>query len=82
MIVREKGPGAPSQERDGQGPGEIEKKPKADPSGEDDIILESVPKDDKDDIQLQKAIELLKTGDIFKNLPVKEQVVEKKEKAK
>jgi carboxyl-terminal processing protease len=38
---------------------------------EDDFVLESVPKNDKDDIQLQRAIELLKTGDIFKNLPPK-----------
>ena len=49
-------------------------------SAEDDFVMESVPKDDKDDIQLQKAIELLKTGDIFKNLPVKEPVAENKEK--
>jgi carboxyl-terminal processing protease len=53
-------------------------------SAEDDFVMEAVPKDDKDDIQLQKAIELLKTGDIFKNLPVKEPakepVAENKEK--
>jgi len=46
--------------------------------------MEAVPKDDKDDIQLQKAIELLRSGDIFKNLPPKtaEKVEEKKETAK
>src|SRR5512137_2863647 len=49
---------------------EKDKKKKTAPA-EDDIVLEAVPKDDKDDIQLQKAIELLKTGDIFKNLPLK-----------
>jgi hypothetical protein len=38
-----------------------------------------VPKDDKDDIQLQKAIELLKTGDIFNNIPPKPQSAEKTE---
>ena len=48
---------------------------------EDEFVMEAVPKDDKDDIQLQKAIELLKTGDIFKNLPKKEEVAEKKEQS-
>jgi carboxyl-terminal processing protease len=47
---------------------------------EDEFVMEAVPKDDKDDIQLQKAMELLKTGDIFKNLPAKEQAAEKTEK--
>jgi hypothetical protein len=47
---------------------------------EDEFVMETVPKDDKDDIQLQKAIELLKTGDIFKNLPPKQQAAEKTEK--
>ena len=55
---------------------EPEKKPHA-PAGEEELVMEAVPKDDKDDIQLQKAIELLKTGDIFKNLPI----AEKKEKS-
>jgi len=53
--------------------------------GEDEFVMEAVPKDDKDDIQLQKAIELLKTGDIFKNLPPKQTAAEnaeKKEQAK
>ena len=53
-----------------------EKKPHA-PAGEEELVMEAVPKDDKDDIQLQKAVELLKTGDIFKNLPM----AEKKEKS-
>jgi carboxyl-terminal processing protease len=68
---------------------EPEAKPKEGKEGkgksEDEFVMESVPKDDKDDIQLQKAIELLKTGDIFKNLPPKqtvEKAEEKKEKAK
>lgn len=55
------------------------------PAAEEDFVMEAVPKDDKDDIQLQKAIELLKTGDIFKNLPPKQQTAEKteaKDKAK
>ena len=38
-------------------------------SGEE-LMMEMVPKEDKDDIQLQKAIELLKSGDIFKNIPL------------
>lgn len=48
---------------------------------EEDLTLEMVPKDDKDDIQLQKAIELLKpavnASDVYKNVPVSA----KKEKA-
>jgi carboxyl-terminal processing protease len=36
----------------------------------EDMPLEMVPKDEKDDLQLQKAVELLKSGDIFKNIPV------------
>jgi len=79
MIVREKDLDRHLKNETMKDPEKAEKKPK-EQSGEDDIVLEAVPKDDKDDIQLQKAIELLKTGDIFKNLPVKEQVVEKKEK--
>lgn len=43
----------------------------------DDLMLEMEPKDDKDDIQLQKAIELLKpaviSSDVFKNVPVSAQ---------
>jgi carboxyl-terminal processing protease len=67
---------------------ETVKEPEAKPKevkgkSEDDFVMEAVPKDDKDDIQLQKALELLKTGDIFKNLPAKPApVAEQKEKAK
>lgn len=50
------------------------------PAAEEDFVMEAVPKDDKDDIQLQKAIELLKTGDIFRNLPLMQQAAEKTEK--
>ncbi len=50
---------------------EDHKKPQ---SSEEDLALEMVPKDDKDDIQLQKALELLKpavsSSDVFKNVPV------------
>jgi carboxyl-terminal processing protease len=43
---------------------------KKEKGADEEIMLETIPKDDKEDIQLQKAIELLKTGDIFKNIPV------------
>jgi carboxyl-terminal processing protease len=39
-------------------------------SSGDELMMEMVPKEDKDDIQLQKAIEILKSGDIFKNIPL------------
>lgn len=56
-----------------------EKKKKDHPAEEEMIMMEAVPKDDKDDIQLQKAIEILSTGeDIFKSIPP---AVEKKEKS-
>ncbi|OGW52352.1 MAG: hypothetical protein A2Z46_05625 [Nitrospirae bacterium RBG_19FT_COMBO_55_12] len=46
-------------------------------SAEEDLTLEMVPKDDKDDIQLQKAIELLQpavnSSDVVKNVPVSAQ---------
>ncbi len=49
---------------------------------EDDFALEAMPKEDKDDIQLQKAIEILKAAtkaeDVFKNVPVKAASVEEK----
>jgi carboxyl-terminal processing protease len=63
---------------------EPETKPKESKGkSEDEFVMEAVPKDDKDDIQLQKAMELLKTGDIFKNLPAKPApVAAEKEKAK
>jgi carboxyl-terminal processing protease len=51
-----------------------EEKKKEKPSSEDDFSLEVMPKDEKDDIQIQKAIEILKTAtkadDVFKNVPV------------
>src|SRR3990172_4684878 len=50
---------------------------------EEDLTLEMVPKDDKDDIQLQNAMKLLKpavnASDVYKNVPVsakKEKVTE------
>lgn len=36
---------------------------------EEDIALEMVPKDEKEDTQLQKAIQLLKTGELYKYVP-------------
>ena len=66
-----------------------EKKPEPKPkeaAPEEDFALEAMPKDDKDDIQLQKAIEILKPAakaeDVFKNLPVKAAVAEEKKKNK
>ncbi len=51
-----------------------EKKKKEQPATEEEFDMEVMPKDDKDDIQLQKAIEILKpavqAGDVFKNIPV------------
>ncbi len=51
-----------------------EDKKKEKPVKEDDFSMEVMPKDEKDDIQIQKAIEILKTAakadDVFKNLPV------------
>ena len=42
--------------------------------GEEDFAMEVVPKDEKDDIQIQKAIDILKTAtkaeDVFKSLPI------------
>jgi carboxyl-terminal processing protease len=46
-----------------------DEKKKERPSGEE-FAMEMVPKEDKDDVQLQKAIEILKSGDIFKNIPL------------
>lgn len=54
------------------------KQDKKQQDGDDELAMETMPKDDKDDIQLQKAVELLKTGDIFKNV----QAFVKKEEAK
>ncbi len=43
------------------------------PKAEEDFTMEVMPKDEKDDVQIQKAIEILKTasvaGDVFKNVP-------------
>jgi len=51
-----------------------EKKKKDQPATEEELDMEVMPKDDKDDIQLQKAIEILKpavqAGDVFKNIPI------------
>lgn len=53
---------------------------------EEEFAFEAAPKDDKDDIQLQKAIEILKAAakaeDVFKNMPVKTAPVEEKKKNK
>ena len=52
---------------------EEKKKKEAQPAEEEDFTMETVPKDDKDDIQLQKAIEILKpavlAADVFKGMP-------------
>ncbi len=49
------------------------KKKEVQPAEEEDFTMETVPKDDKDDIQLQKAIEILKpavlAADVFKGIP-------------
>jgi carboxyl-terminal processing protease len=51
-----------------------EDKKKEKPAEEEDFALETLPKDDKDDIQLQKAIEILTpavlASDVFKAMPV------------
>ncbi|HEX9021316.1 MAG TPA: S41 family peptidase [Nitrospirota bacterium] len=51
-----------------------EKKKKEQPAVDEEFAMESMPKDKKDDIQIQKAIEILKPAmkaeDVFKNLPV------------
>lgn len=51
-----------------------EEKKKDKPAGEEDFAMEVMPKDDKDDIQLQKAIEILRpsivAGDVFKTLEI------------
>ena len=50
-----------------------EKKKKEPSSGEDDFSMEVMPKDKKEDIQIQKALEILKPSvkaeDVFKNIP-------------
>jgi len=65
-----------------------EKKKKEHPAGEEEFSMEVMPKEDKDDIQLQKAIEMLKpavlAADVFKNVPapVKKSAETDKEKEK
>jgi carboxyl-terminal processing protease len=53
---------------------EEKKKAKGTPSVEDEFSMEVTPKEKKDDIQIQKAIEILKpalkAGDVFRNLPI------------
>ncbi len=51
-----------------------DKKEKKDTKGthdqdDEEITMEMIPKDEKEDAQLQKAIELLKTGGIYKYIP-------------
>jgi carboxyl-terminal processing protease len=63
-----------------------EEKKKDKPPVEEDFTMEVMPKDDKDDIQIQKAIEILKpavlAADVFKSMPVAAKKDEKeKEKA-
>jgi carboxyl-terminal processing protease len=51
-----------------------ENKKKEKPVSEEDFDMEVMPKNDKDDLQLQKAIDILKparqAADVFKNLPL------------
>jgi hypothetical protein len=51
-----------------------EEKKKEHPSAEEDFTMEVMPKDEKDDIQLQKAIEILRSSvvasDVFKSVPI------------
>jgi carboxyl-terminal processing protease len=50
------------------------KEQKKEPAVEEEFPMEMVPKDEKDDIQIQKAIEVLKQAlkadDVFKSIPV------------
>jgi carboxyl-terminal processing protease len=50
------------------------KEQKVEPAVEEEFPMEMVPKDEKDDIQIQKAIEVLKQAlkadDVFKSIPV------------
>jgi len=63
-----------------------EEKKKEKQAGEEDFAMEVMPKDDKDDIQLQKALEILKPSvameDVFKYLTALAKPVEKKEDKK
>ncbi len=62
-----------------------EEQKKEKPASEEDFTMEVMPKDEKDDIQIQKAIEILKpavlAADVFKSVPVAAKKDEK-EKAK
>ncbi len=53
---------------------EDKKKKEHGAGGDDEFAMEVVPKDEKDDIQMQKALDILKTAtkaeDVFKNIPV------------
>ncbi len=64
MVVREK-----DLDRHLKNESSKDEKKKERSSG-DELMMEMVPKEDKDDVQLQKAIEILKSGDIFKNIPL------------
>ena len=62
-----------------------EEQKKEKPASEEDFTMEVMPKDEKDDIQIQKAIEILKpavlAADVFKSVPVAAKK-EEKEKTK
>jgi carboxyl-terminal processing protease len=51
-----------------------EEKKKEQPAADEDFAMEVMPKEEKDDIQIQKAIEILKpavvAADVFKSVPV------------
>jgi carboxyl-terminal processing protease len=51
-----------------------EEKKKEQPAAEEDFAMEIMPKDEKDDVQIQRAIEILKpavlAADVFKGIPV------------
>ncbi len=68
MVVREK-----DLERHLKNETVKEEKKKEKPVAEEDFTMEVMPKDEKDDIQIQKAIEILKpavlAADVFKGLP-------------
>ncbi len=69
MVVREK-----DLERHLKNETVKEDKKKEKPADAEDFTMETLPKDDKDDIQLQKAIEILTpavlASDVFKAVPV------------
>jgi carboxyl-terminal processing protease len=69
MVVREK-----DLERHLKNETVKEEKKKEQPAAEEDFTMEIMPKDEKDDLQIQRAIEILKpavlAADVFKGLPV------------